>query len=536
MTADPASVAGRALPVEEATTLLVIGAGRAGTTAAIAAARQGIATVLVDENPVDVETMGSDVPLHYGGRASGAARNRNAMTEAVLAANPLIAEAFEAGVDVRLGTQCWGLYVPRPAARFVGAPVAGLSDGVRSWQIGFRHAIVASGRRDMGLAFPGWDLPGVMGAAAAVRLAGLGALAARRAVVLGSGADAVATVAALAAAGVTVEAVVECAAAPLCPADRLAAHGVGIVAGHVVEQAEGGADGVTGAILAPVDGEGRRTGGPRRTVACDTIVLAVAAVPAIELLEAAGAVIAFDAGRGGQAPVVDGAGRTSLGGVHAVGDAAGVWPEKTRDTAVAEAEALRAVAAVAAAEGLAASGDLPPPAAPGPPADLDGALKRWVRASVIEASGEPYVCQCEEVTAREILEVRPPRYLGWRAPTQKPADLASLLGDGPPSPEQVKRLTRAGMGVCQGRRCREQAAVLLPLGAGRPLGEVPVATYPAPAGPLPLSVLAETAEDPAMAANWEVWFGITAQWVPPSRVPPRYTAAAREAITGYEEE
>ena len=55
------------------------------------------------------------------------------------------------------------------------------------------------------------------------------------------------------------------------------------------------------------------------------------------------------------------------------------------------------------------------------------------------------------------------------------ASLAALLGDGPPNPDQIKRLTRAGMGACQGRRCREQVAALLALGGGVPLSAIPLA-------------------------------------------------------------
>ena len=61
---DPASVAGKAPPVDESTDLLIVGAGPAGIAAALEAAGRGIGVTLVDENPVPLETMGEDVPLH----------------------------------------------------------------------------------------------------------------------------------------------------------------------------------------------------------------------------------------------------------------------------------------------------------------------------------------------------------------------------------------------------------------------------------------------------------------------------------------
>ena len=199
---DPKSVAGKELHVEERTQLLVIGAGPAGLAAAIEAAGRGLSVVLVDENPVSFKTMGDEVPLHYGQGMAGAARNRNAMMEALVASEPQIEVAFEAGVDVRLGTACWGLYGNGPSVTWLPGTVAGLNDEERSWLIGADQVIVAAGRRDMGLGFPGWEKPGVMGATAAVSLATrYGALAPRRVVLLGSSTEALAAALALREAG-----------------------------------------------------------------------------------------------------------------------------------------------------------------------------------------------------------------------------------------------------------------------------------------------------------------------------------------------
>jgi thioredoxin reductase len=525
---DRASVAGKALTVAENTSLLVIGSGPAGLAAAIEAARRGIAVTLVDENPVPFETMGEEIPLHFGQRMGGIVRNRTAMTEAVLEQAPDIAVAFEAGVDVRLGTVAWGLYVPQPAAAWMPGPVCGLADHERSWLIGFDHCIVAAGRRDMGLAFPGWEQPGVMGATAAQRLASHGALEARTAVILGSSAEALLAASALLDAGIDVAAIVERAGTVAGPADlanTITSAGVPILTGHVVAAADGGLDGVEAVRIVAVDAEGRHFAGTERTIACDTVVLGIAAIPAIELLEAAGCRVGFDGDRGGHVPLTGEGYRCSLPVIQAIGDCAGVWPSKSRNPEIARTEALIAVGAIAGSP----AAELPPPPVPdASAADLAALRCGWVRASVVEAEGEPHVCQCEEVTAREILEVKPPRYLNWTAPANRPTDLAALLGEGPPSADQIKRLTRAGMGPCQGRRCREQVAALLALGSGVPLETMPLATFRAPVRPLPLSLLAESAEDPEITAHWDSWFGMAAQWVPYWRVQPGYTAASRD--------
>jgi hypothetical protein len=88
------------------------------------------------------------------------------------------------------------------------------------------------------------------------------------------------------------------------------------------------------------------------------------------------------------------------------------------------------------------------------------------------------------------------------------------LHDGPPDQDQIKRLTRAGMGICQGRRCRDQVSLILAAAAGLAPQEAPFTGYRAPVRPIPLAVLADWNEDPVMQAGWDVWFGIPAQWTP----------------------
>jgi hypothetical protein len=110
--------------------------------------------------------------------------------------------------------------------------------------------------------------------------------------------------------------------------------------------------------------------------------------------------------------------------------------------------------------------------------------------------------------------VRPPAYLGPPSPAQAKRGLDRLLEDGPANQDQIKRLTRACMGPCQARRCREQVALALACASNAPAARIPLAGYRAPVRPLPLTVLAAWDETAAMTRHWDVWMGIPGQWTP----------------------
>jgi thioredoxin reductase len=534
---DRASVAGKQPPIDESTDLLIVGAGPAGISAALTAACGGVRVTLVDENPVPLQTMGEDVPLHFGGRMAATAASRNAVLESLLRARPQLAEAIDAGVDVRLGTAVWGLFPQRPTAGWIDGHVAGLADEDHAHLLRFRQVIVATGSRDMGVAFDGWQRPGVMGASAAYRLATIyEALDSRTVVLVGSGAEALQVGNALMATGVRIAAVVEQAETIAGPAELLApllGRGARLFTSHVIEQAVGDPQGVTAVRLVAVDRDGSRLAAATEQIECDTVVLGVAAIPAIELIEAAGCAVSFQAARGGHAPIIDGAQRASLPFLYAAGDCAGTWPSKTLSEDTGRREGR--MAAIAALRALGAGTDVPQEEAISPDAlarDIGRERLAWVRAMTLKSAATPFLCQCEEATAADILELSPPRYLHWRRQASEAGLLAAVDPEGAPHPDVVKRLTRAGMGTCQGRRCREQIAAVMALGTGCALADIPLATYRPPVRPLRLGQLAALPEAPAMSDGWESWFGIASQWIPFWRLSATAEYCADEPVAG----
>jgi NAD(P)H-nitrite reductase large subunit len=87
---------------------------------------------------------------------------------------------------------------------------------------------------------------------------------------------------------------------------------------------------------------------------------------------------------------------------------------------------------------------------------------------------ELLICRCEEVTKAEILQA---------------------IREGARTVNGVKRRTRAGMGLCQGKTCRRLVSQILAQELGQPIGEVEPSTYRPPVRPIELRVLASLEED-----------------------------------------
>jgi thioredoxin reductase len=488
---DPHAIDGKIVAPDEMHDVIVVGAGPAGLAAALEAARAGRQVLLVDEHPVSAALAGSDVPLWFGGRATAALQAPERLIETLVESEPLIAEAFEAGIDVRLGVTAWGLWRNRDGSAALPQAMLGLSDGQKSWTAGYTALVLATGARDCALHFDGWDQPGVMGALAFDTLVSrYDAFAGRRVVILGSGDLALQTALLARERGIEVAAIVE--VRDTVQGSVALPDEITVLTTHQVIRAEGGIDGVERIVVAPV-------GGSETTLACDTVILAIDAVPAIELAEVGGAAVVTEPQRGG-AVIPGGAGEV-LPGVWLAGAATGLVGPRAQ----AEAQARAVVGRL-----LGRDDEIAPIA---DTFDRMAYRAQWLRALVSTSPEATLVCQCEEVSRADLIGVQPPGYLP-RPEKLGARSLGTLLEDGPPDAEQVKRLTRAGMGVCQGRRCREQVSLLLAMAANLPPKAAPRGNWRVPVRPVPLGVMADNEHAEAMDAGWDVWFGIGTQWIP----------------------
>lgn len=89
-------------------------------------------------------------------------------------------------------------------------------------------------------------------------------------------------------------------------------------------------------------------------------------------------------------------------------------------------------------------------------------------------SDNTYVCRCEELTMGELRE---------------------LIRKGYTSVDEIKRISRAGMGPCQGRTCRQLIMQELAAATGKKIGDQVVSTYRPPVKPVKLGTIAGGAKN-----------------------------------------
>lgn len=486
--------------------LIVVGGGIAGCSAALEAAELGLRVTLIDEHPQSLQAMSLDAPYFYGARLAAILDDASVVGERVLGANERLLECLEAGVEILTGTCTWGSF--RPGANSVHLETAqiGVADGERSWLIEYDHLILAPGSRDLVLSFPGWHLPGVLGAnGAAALLSRYQALSGSRMVILGSNNVALRTARLALEKGVEVAAIVEASSdirGDAALAAELAQAGIPFILAHTVEQLLGDQE-VRAVRLVAVEGAQRPVPGVAQEIVCDTVCMAFGVVPNVELPSLTGCRIEFDAARGGWVPALDSDFRTTLPKVHVVGDAAGVSGQMHLDDEIAAAQGRHAARAVAMSEGLLEAHPEAPPLSAADDSMLPAAAD-WLRTLVVAGGMDVVVCQCEDVTRRELLEVSPPKYLG-AGNMRACGGVTALSPAGQVSQDLLKRMTRAGMGHCQGKRCRDQTLLLVAEATGTDLARMMPGSYRAPLRPVPLNILWAGEETEETRRTWPIW-------------------------------
>ncbi|MFD9794659.1 NAD(P)/FAD-dependent oxidoreductase [Streptomyces sp. NPDC059070] len=449
--------------------LAVVGAGPAGLAAAVAAADLGLTVTVLDagERPGGqfyrhpAPGLGAARPeaLHHGWRAFATRAAR-------------LAAHREAGRIGHLAAHHVWTVVPDPQADgWLLHAVETRPDGTEApASVRARTVLLATGAYERQLPFPGWTLPGVVGAGGAQAMLKSGlVLPGRRVVVAGSGPLLLAVAGSLAAAGAAVPAVVEASGylgyARELPAlvrnpgklvegaqygGGLLRHRVRPLLRHAVTAAHGSGR-VEAVTVSRLDRDWRPVPGSGRRIACDALAVGHGLVPQLELATGLGCATRRTAD-GTLALALDPAQRTSVPGVWSAGETGGIGGAQL---ALAEGE----LAAASIAYELYGT---PRPRRSAVLVRRRARLRAFADAMAAAHRPGPgwtgwldddtMVCRCEEVPAGRIR--------------------TAVTDLGARDARSVKLLTRAGMGWCQGRVCGAAVACLSgaePGGERRPL-------------------------------------------------------------------
>lgn len=292
--------------------LIIVGAGPSGLSAGIEAAKRGLRVVIFDENEKPGGQLFKQIHKFFG------SKEHRAKVRGFVIGQQLLDEAAEAGVEVVLNATVIGLYQDKEVVVKRGDEIEHFKGNA---------VIIATGAAENMVTFPGWTLPGVIGAGAAQTMMNLhGVLPGKKVLMLGSGNVGLVVSFQLEQCGCEVVALVD--AAPRVGgygvhAAKVARTGVPFYLSHTIVKAEG-EECVTGVTIAEVDSKFQFIPGTEKHFDVDTICLAVGLSPMSQLLKMAGCKMEDNPKRGGQVPICDEYGRTSLPGVFVAGDVSGI--------------------------------------------------------------------------------------------------------------------------------------------------------------------------------------------------------------------
>ncbi len=467
--------------------LAVIGAGPAGLEAAITAAEAGVKTVIIDHSPQAGGQYYKPLPSAFKAMQKTPAEREGEFLVEMLKGLP---------VTRLYDTLTWGIFKEEKGEGWQVA-LYGPQDPK---YVHARMLVLANGAYDTPVAFPGWTLPGVITCGAALTLLKTQRVApGRRALVTGTGPLLLSVAAHLIEAGVEVPAV--CESNHVFPRGLLyfptmlgqwhrlmeGAQYMSIMSRARTPYKTGwsiiaarGQEHVDEAVIARVDRAGIPQPGTEQVIKVDTVVSGYSLTPNTGLARMIGCQLEHRPEKGGWVPVRDKTMRTSLPGVYAAGDGAGIGgAENARlEGRIAGAAAAVETGHLSTAKAGEIYGRITPELAQQRRfGRLLGDLFSPKPGLISLANDDTILCRCEEITLGEVKAAV--------------AEGARTLGE-------VKMVTRTGMGNCQGRMCeRSVAAAIVQALAAEQVKPEEVGMYSIrpPLHPLPVGFLAEAVEE-----------------------------------------
>jgi len=463
--------------VKQERQVVIIGAGPAGLSAAIAASRAGARVLVIDENPQPGGQIYRQLPHNF--RISDPAVLGMDYEEgrSLLKLSAEVSDRITIWNDALV----WAVFEPRRLA------VARDDEVIL---IEAEAIVVATGAYDRPVPVPGWTLPGVMTAGGAqVLLKSQRVRPGRRVLLAGTGPLQLVIANQMLDAGMEVAAVAESAPMggiwqylpDLLHQPKLLMRGfkylyrlkqakISVLRSHVLRVIEGEQQ-VQRAVLCEVDPLGNPVPGGTKAFSVDTVCIGYGLIPRIRITTMFDCRHVYNPMVGGWVPYFDDNMGTDQPGVFVAGDGAGVAgvlvargqgtiaglfaAAHTRiiSTREAEEEAIRVRKQLLSLHKFRRAMD---------------SIYQISPAIYAHVTDDTVVCRCEGVTAGEIRKA---------------------MGEGTADLNDIKRRTRAGMGYCQGGNCLPAIASMLSREFGVREEEIKMMTIRPPASPIPLSLL-----------------------------------------------
>lgn len=431
--------------------LVIVGAGPAGLAAAVVAVEQGIDVALLDEQ----SAPGGQI---YRGMESIPDNRAGLLGAEYQRGRQLIAAFRDSGVDYYPDTQVWSLDSKRQI---------GLLNNNTARMISADQVLLSSGAMERPVPFPGWTLPGVMNAGAGqILFKAHGIVPSGEVVLAGSGPLLLLLAWQYLHAGVRIKTLLDLTpmrnhlrALPYLPRALLARHYLSKGLAYKKDLKQAGISTLHDVSDLRAQGERRlsaigfRHERRQHRIETDLLLVHFGVIPHAHLARAAGCRHDWDNSQQCWRPRLDTWGGSSIEGILIAGDGAGIGGARTAEHAgrLAALQALHALGRITAHErDRLARND-----------------RKWMREEAyirpfLEAffhiprkllgvpDDDTIVCRCEEVSAGEIRRA---------------------VAEGHHDSNQVKFLTRCGMGPCQGRQCAEAVAHIVAGAGGSPVAQ-----------------------------------------------------------------
>ena len=313
--------------------LAVIGSGPAGLSAAIEAAKYGVKIVIIDENFKAGGQLFKQIHKFFGSEEHWAG------VRGIEIGNILLEQTRKLKIELLLDTIVWGLFEDHKI---------GISNKSGSGLVEAQKIIVATGAFENTALFPGWTLPGVIGAGAAQTMMNVNRVRpGNKVLMVGSGNVGLIVSYQMLLAGIDVVGIVEFLpkiGGYYVHAAKVIREQVPIYLSSTVVKAIG-KEFVQEAVIANVDRKGKPVMDTATELEIDTICLSVGLRPRLRLVDMIGCDTKYLPELGGFVPVHDINMQTTVKGFYIAGDLTGV---EEASTAIEEGR----LAGIAVAESL----------------------------------------------------------------------------------------------------------------------------------------------------------------------------------------